>query len=205
MEGEDSHFILSNSDKSIFAPSADNVQKGFRRAELLPVSVSGTDPSTTGHKTMHFSVMKDDSRPLNSSHEYQIFFLESNDYSTNQITLKYGTILDGPKPADADTLTVTGNVNSNPVQNIYSTKFTPGVWHNFGLVLNFNSGYVFYHFIHATLSARENSRMALNDCFAHTKIGQHKSTIPQTATPSLQSARRCRTISADKDSTISVS
>ncbi|RDL42347.1 Uncharacterized protein BP5553_02326 [Venustampulla echinocandica] len=126
-------------DKSIFAPSADNVQKGFRRAELLPTSVTGTDPSTTGQKTMHFSVMKDASRPLNSSHEYQLFFLESNDYSTNQVTLKYGTILGGAKPSDADTLTVTGNVNSSPVQNIFSIKFTPGVWHNFGLALNFNS------------------------------------------------------------------
>ncbi|EPE33404.1 hypothetical protein GLAREA_06417 [Glarea lozoyensis ATCC 20868] len=126
-------------DQSIFAPSADNVQKGFRRAELLPVSVTGTDASTTGQKTIHFSVQKDAARPLNSSHEYQLFFLESNDYSTNQVTLKYGTIIGGKKK-EADMLTVTGNVNANPVKTVFETRFTPGVWHNFGIVLDFSAG-----------------------------------------------------------------
>lgn len=83
--------------------------------------------------------MKDTAKPLNSSHEYQLFFLESNDYSTNQVTLKYGTIIGGAKK-DADLLTVTGNVNSNPIPNLFETKFTPGVWHNFGLVLDFGKG-----------------------------------------------------------------
>jgi hypothetical protein len=36
--------------------------------------------------------MKDDARPLNYSHEYQLVFLETNDYSTNQFALKTGTI-----------------------------------------------------------------------------------------------------------------
>jgi hypothetical protein len=76
---------------------------------------------------------------LNSSHEYQLFFLESNDYSTNQVTLKYGTIIGGKKK-DADTLTVTGNVNGNPVKTIFETKFTGGTWHNFGIMLDFVAG-----------------------------------------------------------------
>jgi hypothetical protein len=105
------------------------------------VSETGTDASTTGQKTIHFSIQKDSSRPLNSSHEYQLFFLESNDYSTNQVTLKYGTIIGGKKK-DADTLTVTGNVNSNPVKTIFETVFTPGVWHNFGIALDFVAGLV---------------------------------------------------------------
>lgn len=64
------HFIFS--DQSIFAPSATNVQTGFRRAELIPASNNGTDPSTVGVKTLHFSIMKDAQRPLNLSHEYQM-------------------------------------------------------------------------------------------------------------------------------------
>ncbi|KAH8649458.1 hypothetical protein BGZ60DRAFT_200708 [Tricladium varicosporioides] len=127
-------------DKSIFAPSSTNVQTGFRRAELLPVSVSGTDASTQGVKTLHFSVMKDPSKPLNSSHEYQLFFLESNDYSTNQVTLKYGTLLSGPKPASPDSLVITGNVNANPIVNIWSGRFTEKVWHNFAITNDFNKG-----------------------------------------------------------------
>jgi hypothetical protein len=83
--------------------------------------------------------MKDSARPLNSSHEYQLFFLESNDYSTNQVVLKYGTILGGGG-GDKDSLKVVGNVNSSPVQTIYSVPFAGGVWHNFGITLNFNAG-----------------------------------------------------------------
>ena len=130
------------SDNSIFAPSSSNVQTGFRRAELLPTSVTGTDPSTTGIKTIHFSVQKDTTRLLNTSHEYQLFFLESNDYSTNQVVLKYGSLIGGnpSSVSSPDSLILQGNVNSSPIQTIYSTVFTPGVWHNFGITLNFNTG-----------------------------------------------------------------
>ncbi|KAL5319011.1 hypothetical protein ACEPPN_014080 [Leptodophora sp. 'Broadleaf-Isolate-01'] len=126
----------SSSDKSIF-----NSQTGFRRAELLPLSNSGTDASTTGIKTMHFSIMKDTARPLDTAHEYQLFFLESSDYSTNQVVLKYGTIIGGnPSGANPDTLFLQGNVNSKKISTIFSTRFTPGMWHNFGLVLDFVKG-----------------------------------------------------------------
>jgi len=124
-------------DESIFAPSSSNVQVGFRRAELLPASNSGTDPSTSGIKTLHFSVMKDTSRPLNLSHEYQIVFLESNDYSTNQFVLKTGTIIGGDASVDPDSLILVGNVNDSPVKTLDLRPFTPGVWHNYGVVLNF--------------------------------------------------------------------
>ncbi|KAK2033189.1 hypothetical protein LX32DRAFT_635599 [Colletotrichum zoysiae] len=138
-------FEVTISDKSIFAPSANNVQIGFRRAEMLPASNDGTDPSTDGVKTLHFSLMKDAQRPLNLSHEYQLVFLESADFSTNQIVLKTGSIL-GQATADPDTLQLFGNVNSNPVPELFQTKFTPGVFHNFGVKLDFtaNTTEVFY-------------------------------------------------------------
>ncbi|ERT01205.1 hypothetical protein HMPREF1624_02447 [Sporothrix schenckii ATCC 58251] len=126
------------SDKSIFAPSADNVQTGFRRAELLPASNSGTDPSTQGVKTLHFSVMQDAQRPLNLTHEYQLVFLESNDFSTNQLVLKAGTVLGQAGNVDPNTLQLFGNVNSDPPQVLFSTPFTPGVFHNFAVTLDFN-------------------------------------------------------------------
>ncbi|KAJ8125387.1 hypothetical protein O1611_g8252 [Lasiodiplodia mahajangana] len=125
-------------DESIFAPSADNVQTGFRRAELLIASNDGTDASTTGVKTLHFSIMKDAQRPLNLTHEYQLVFLESNDFSTNQVVLKTGTIL-GANTADPDTLQLFGNVNANPVQTLFSTPFTEDVFHNFAVTLDFDA------------------------------------------------------------------
>jgi hypothetical protein len=128
---------LPSSDDSIFAPSANNIQTGFRRAELLIASNSGTDDSTVGVKTLHFSLRKDLTRPLNLSHEYQLVFLESNDFSTNQIVLKTGTIL-GVNTANPDTLQLFGNVNANPPVVLFSTPFTQNVFHNFAVKLDFN-------------------------------------------------------------------
>ncbi|KAI0546969.1 glycoside hydrolase family 131 protein [Xylaria curta] len=128
----------SLSDDSIFAPSADNVQTGFRRAELIIASNDGTDASTTGVKTLHFSVMKDANRPLNLTHEYQLVFLESNDFSTNQFVLKTGTIL-GANTADPDTLQLFGNVNANPAQTLFSAPFAEDVFHNFAVTLDFDA------------------------------------------------------------------
>ena len=129
-------FTLTINDSSIFAPSETNVQTGFRRAELLPASNSGTDNSTTGIKTLHFSLAKDPQRPLNLSHEYQMVFLESADFSTNQFVLKAGTIL-GVNTPDPDTLQLFSNVKNASV--LFSTKFDEGVVHNFALKLDFEA------------------------------------------------------------------
>jgi len=118
------------SDQSIF-----NGQTAFRRAELLPASNNGNDASTQGVKTLHFSVLKDAVRPLNLSHEYQLAFLESADFSTNQFVLKTGTIL-GQNTPDPDTLQVFGNVNQGKV--LFSTQFEAGSFHNFALKLDFD-------------------------------------------------------------------
>lgn len=120
------------SDDSIF-----NSQTGFRRAELVPASNTGTDDSTVGVKTVHFSLLKDNERPLNTSHEYQLFFLESNDFSTNQVVLKTGTTL-GANILDPDTLQLFGNVNEATPGLLFSAPFTEDVFHNFAVTLNFD-------------------------------------------------------------------
>ncbi|KAJ9137509.1 Glycoside hydrolase family 131 protein [Pleurostoma richardsiae] len=154
------------SDESIFAPSADNVQAGFRRAELLPASNTGTDPSTTGVKTVHFSVMKDGQRPLNLTHEYQLVFLESNDFSTNQLVLKTGTIL-GQATTEPDTLLLFGNVDQDPPQILFSTPFADDVFHNFAVTLDFDNltTQVFF-------STGANSLLAVTQPLANDVSGQ---------------------------------
>ncbi|KAI6708784.1 hypothetical protein JHW43_008683 [Diplocarpon mali] len=126
-------------DKSIFTPTPDNVQVGFRRAELQIDSNNGTDASTTGIKTLHFSVRKDPARPLNTSHEYQLVFLEDASYSTNQFVLKTGTIDGQPAGQNPDLLVLVANVNVKPIVNLFNTTFTENVWHNFGLTLDFTA------------------------------------------------------------------
>ncbi|KAH6614608.1 hypothetical protein B0J18DRAFT_439769 [Chaetomium sp. MPI-SDFR-AT-0129] len=122
------------SDASIF-----NAQTAFRRAELIPASNDGTDASTQGIKTLHFSVMKDAARPLNLSHEYQLAFLESADFSTNQFVLKTGTVLGQQGGGDPDRLQVFENVNAGGGKVLFSTGFEEGVFHNFGLRLDFDA------------------------------------------------------------------
>ena len=118
-------------DNSIF-----NDQVAFRRAELIPASNDGADASTQGVKTLHFSVLQDTVRPLNLSHEYQLVFLETQDFSTNQFVLKTGTLLD-QDTADPNTLQLFGNLNQG--QLLFSTPFLPGVFHNFALLLDFDA------------------------------------------------------------------
>lgn len=133
-------------DTSIYAPSADNIQTGFRRAELLPTTNTGSDPSTTGIKTLHFSVRADTARPLNYTHEYQLVFLESADYSTNQFALKTGSIIDDSDPRGhlkKDWLRLVGNVaDDNGGKTLFEVPFGKD-WHNFGLRLDFTKKYVF--------------------------------------------------------------
>jgi hypothetical protein len=80
--------------------------------------------------------MKDCARPLNLSHEYQLVFLESADFSTNQVVLKTGTISGQPAGQSSDLLVVQSNVNEDR-GNLFMTNFTDATWHNFGLVLDF--------------------------------------------------------------------
>ncbi|KAK2030606.1 hypothetical protein LX32DRAFT_681686 [Colletotrichum zoysiae] len=125
-------------DQSIF-----NGQTSLRRSELIPASNVGTDASTLGVKTLHFSVQKDVQRPLNLSHEYQLAFLESNDFLTNQFVLKTGTILGGAANADPDTLTLFGNVNTRPAPPVlFSTPFAEDTIHNFAIAMDFNANAV---------------------------------------------------------------
>lgn len=130
-------FEVTINDKSIFVPNAQTVQNGFRRAEMLIASNSGTDDSTVGVKTLHFSVAKDAQRPLNLTHEYQLVFLEDNKFSTNQIVVKTGTIA-GVTNTNTDTLNVFGNVNANPPKLLFSTPFAATGFHNFAMTLDFN-------------------------------------------------------------------
>ena len=134
---------MSISDKSLFNPSGNKPQAGFRRAELL-AGTSGTSASFfSGTQTLHFSVQLDAAKPLNYSHEYQLVFIESSDYSTNQIVLKTGTILDGTSSQKSQPkyLRLFGNLKSSPPKVLYETSFTTG-WHNFALQFDFGKNQV---------------------------------------------------------------
>ncbi|KAF4627216.1 hypothetical protein G7Y89_g10940 [Cudoniella acicularis] len=131
--------LITLFDASIFAPSATNIQTGSRRAELLLSSNNGSDSSTLGQKIVRFLIMKDTKRPLNMSHEYQLFFLESEDFGTNQVVLKTGTI-SGITQNSTNNLVMVGNDNTQ-IGTPFSTPFTEGR-HNFEVVMDFDRKFV---------------------------------------------------------------
>ena len=151
------------SDKSIFQ----GTQTGFRRTELLPQPVLGdaSNPNvnapTTGVQTLHLSIMRDESRPLNYSHEYYLSWLESADYSRDQILVGTGTLFGNGDNVTtsqaAQVLWVRSNdVNSATQQTLWQTPFKTGVWHNIGLTLNFNANtvQVYYSANYSTLASQ---------------------------------------------------
>lgn len=149
-------FEVTISDASVF-----NKQVGFRRAELNPATNDGKDSSTTGVKTLHFSVMKDNARPLNLSHEYQLVFLETAAFDTNQFVLKTGKILSGTLGSSPDNLILVGNVKAPNL--LFETPFLPNTWHNFAVTLDFvkNTAAVAYSAGNAPLASVKTA--AAND------------------------------------------
>lgn len=103
----------------------------------MPLSNSGSDASTLGLKTLHFSLQKDLAHPLNTSHGYQLVFLGDSSFSTNQFALKTGTILGGVAGADPSRLVLQGNIAKGAAE-LFSVAFKEGVWQNFDLVLDFD-------------------------------------------------------------------
>ncbi|KAF4555593.1 Hypothetical protein D9617_2g055550 [Elsinoe fawcettii] len=144
-------------DNSIFQPNPEDAtsrQTGFRRSELIPVKfpISSAD-SSSGVKTFHFSLKANPSRPLNYSHEYSLVFQEDASYSTNQFVLKTGTIL-GTNGTGAPTLQFQGNQKT--AETIWTAPFDAKVWHNFGIVQDFNANTIqlYYSTGNAALTAR---------------------------------------------------
>lgn len=133
-------------DNSIFAPGG-NAQNGFRRAELLPNSNNGTDPTVQGVTTLHFSIMEDPTKPLNYSHEYQLVFIETNDFASHVWTLKTGTPF-GTDPASleegkAKTLRLGSSTAGGADEVVlFEQPFISDVWYNFAIQTNWDNRHV---------------------------------------------------------------
>lgn len=137
------------SDLSIF-----NSQNGFRRAGLqFRKDTNLGSPGSTGQKTLHFSILQDESRSFNLSHEYLVSRLEplglslladisqnvwheAADYSSNQFSFGAGTII-GREEWPAETWKLFNRQN----ELIWSTPIEAGVWQNFAITLDYDEKY----------------------------------------------------------------
>ncbi|KAK7413582.1 hypothetical protein QQX98_007517 [Neonectria punicea] len=117
------------SDESIFMK-----QNGFRRAGLQFNKDANEDsPASEGVATLHFSLLQDESRPLNLSHEYLNVWHEAADYSSNQFNFQTGAMIDQPSLA-RDTYKLLDRTN----KEIWSTPIVAGAWQNFAITLDFD-------------------------------------------------------------------
>ena len=76
---------VSIDNSSVFLPGGTNPQFGFRRTDIIAANNGEHTNLITQMETnktlFHFSIQKDETRPLNYTHEYQIVFIEPNDGS----------------------------------------------------------------------------------------------------------------------------
>ena len=144
------------SDKSILEPEGSGKQVGVRRAEL----VAKTDkPAFTGVQTLHLSLLPDPSKPLNLSHEYQFFFMETTDYGANQLIIRAGAI--NGDNSNARTIRVTGNTKTNN-KVLFEAEFASD-WHNFAFELDFSRNTVRIYYSRGRNSLRPVTSTISND------------------------------------------
>ncbi|KAH6885940.1 hypothetical protein B0T10DRAFT_492019 [Thelonectria olida] len=118
------------SDESIFMK-----QYGFRRAGLQFQKDSNEgSPASEGVVTLHFSLLQDESRPLNLSHEYLNVWHEASDYSANQFNFQAGKLID-QSDLPEDTYKLLDRKN----KLIWSTPMLSNVWQNFAITLDFTN------------------------------------------------------------------
>ena len=136
---------ITINDQSIFAPGG-NPQNGFRRAELLLASNDGTDATVQGNTTLHFSIQDDPAKPFNFDHEYQLVFIETNDFASQVWSVKTGTPF-GTDPTQFDkaqTLRLGSSTAAGPDASkvLFETPFESGVMHNFAIQTDWDKKYV---------------------------------------------------------------
>ncbi|KAF5017565.1 hypothetical protein F66182_10488 [Fusarium sp. NRRL 66182] len=120
------------SDESIFMQ-----QYGFRRAGLQwSNDTNEGSPGSEGVKTLHFSILQDESRPLNLSHEYLNVWHESADYSANQIQFQAGALIGQNHSSD------TWKLLDREAKLLWDVPMLKSVWQNFAITLNFDKNTV---------------------------------------------------------------
>ncbi|KAK1972337.1 hypothetical protein LY78DRAFT_665411 [Colletotrichum sublineola] len=127
-------FAINIDDKSIFIPQGGEPQSNIRRADLLPsIRSQLNDVAVTGVRTLHFSVQRDATKPLNATHDYQIVNLESKDFSFRQFDVRTGA-------DNGNEIAIFGNSQTTPApEKIFSTPFGEGQFENFAMKLDFNA------------------------------------------------------------------
>lgn len=135
--GNTKAFQININDQSIFVPEGQAPQDQFRRADLLP-SIASTlnNVSTTGVKTMHFSLQQDPAKPLAlTTNEYQLAFLETADFESRIFDVRAGTGTTSPS-LTGENIVVLGR-SGDAIQEMFVAPFSADL-QNFAVTLDFD-------------------------------------------------------------------
>jgi hypothetical protein len=135
--GNTKAFEININDKSIFVPKGQAPQDENRRADLLP-SIASTlnNVSTTGVKTMHFSLQQDPAKPLAlATNEYQLAFLETADFATRIFDVRVGTGTTSPS-LNGKNIVVLGR-SGDAIKEMFVAPFSADM-QNFAVTLDFD-------------------------------------------------------------------
>ncbi|KAG8681369.1 hypothetical protein FRC11_001197 [Ceratobasidium sp. 423] len=124
---------------SVFVPgnNPDNSQWGFRRTEII--AQNNRTMLQSGKTVWHFSIMRDEARPLNFTHEYQIVFAEPDDGS-HVFGIKVGSSFTVPTASKLPTKTARNlEVLDHALNVLYSTPFDLNTWHNFAIQVDWDA------------------------------------------------------------------
>lgn len=127
---------------SIFVPGGGTPQYGFRRTDIIAQkggnSSSLVPVMETGISVFHFSIMADEKKPLNYSHEYQVVFIEPND-GTHVFEVQLGSPFTNPTGALPAHNAHDFKVRDHALNVLFSTPFTYGSWHNIGVQVDWTN------------------------------------------------------------------
>lgn len=135
--GNTKAFEININDSSIFTPQGGEPQTQFRRADLLPSIISTAEnSSTTGKRTMHFSIEQDPAKPLAlTTNEYQLAFLETADFESRTFDVRVGTGTTGPS-LDGTNIVVFGR-SGDAIKEMFVAPFSADL-QNFAVTLDFD-------------------------------------------------------------------
>ncbi|KAI0747574.1 hypothetical protein C8Q74DRAFT_1212624 [Fomes fomentarius] len=132
---------VSIDNSSVFVPGG-NPQLGFRRTDIIAANngehtnlIQLIETNTT---VFHFSIKKDERRPLNYSHEYQVVFIEPNDGS-HVFGIQIGSPFTNPTGNLPATNAHSFKVLDHALNVLFSTPFTSHTWHNFAIEVDWNA------------------------------------------------------------------
>ncbi|KAL6174077.1 hypothetical protein ACJQWK_00226 [Exserohilum turcicum] len=135
-------------DKSVFASDSEGHETALRRAELL---VNGKNQTVSGKYLLAFHEAQDFQadfwslkvgRPMQEANA-------TNGTAGSHLAAAYGTNIGFRHPAVSPAMLETGSVIylqgykwAQPIQTYFLAPFTPHIWHNFGLYLDFESNHM---------------------------------------------------------------